>query len=121
MRAIGRETRLTRLADSLFLEELKHLPTTLLFERVHLRQPPRMSTRGHREYRWFRRSSQFSLGARLPLRVYSNSLRIERQRWAKAQAIRGAITLAPVLVLFVVSFVTLGLAVIQLVRSLGPR
>ena len=55
------------------------------------------------------------------LRAYSNSLRIERQRWAKAQAIRGAITLAPVLVLFVVSFVTLGLAVIKLVRSLGPR
>ena len=55
------------------------------------------------------------------LRAYSNSLRIERQRWAKAQAIGGAITLAPVLVLFVVSFVTLGLAVIKLVRSLGPR
>jgi len=54
------------------------------------------------------------------LRASSNSLRIKRQRWAKAQAIRAAIAL----VLFVASpvlFVTLGLAVIPEVPSLGPR
>ena len=58
------------------------------------------------------------------LRAYSNSLRIERHRWAKAQAIRAAIKLVPAGVLFVIPavlIVTLGPALIQLVRSLGPR
>ena len=58
------------------------------------------------------------------LRAYSNSLRIERQRRANAQAIRAAIKLVPAGVLFVVPavlIVTLGPALIQLIRSLGSR
>jgi tight adherence protein C len=58
------------------------------------------------------------------LRAYSNYLRIERQRWANAQAIRAAIKLVPAGVLFVIPavlIVTLGPALIQLIRSLAPR
>jgi tight adherence protein C len=57
------------------------------------------------------------------LRAYSNSLRIERHRWAKAQAIRAAIKLVPAGVLFVIPpvlIVTLGPALIQEIHSLGP-
>ena len=64
------------------------------------------------------------LGVLRVLRAYSNSLRIERQRWANAQAIRAAIKLVPAGVLFVIPavlIVTLGPALIQLIRSLAPR
>lgn len=64
------------------------------------------------------------LGVLRVLRAYSNSLRIERQRGAKAQAIRAAIKLVPAGVLFVIPavlIVTLGPALIQLIRSLAPR
>jgi tight adherence protein C len=64
------------------------------------------------------------LGVVRVLRAYSNSLRIERQRWARAQAIRAAIKLVPALVLFIVPPVliaTLGPAIIQGIRSSGPR
>jgi len=57
------------------------------------------------------------------LRVYSDSLRTERRQRAEEQAAKTTIKMVPPLVLFVlpsIIFVTIGPAVIQLVRQLGP-
>src|SRR3954470_10450713 len=57
------------------------------------------------------------------LRVHSDSLRTERRQRAEEQAAKTTIKMVPPLVVFVlpsIIFVTLGPAVIELVRQLGP-
>ena len=68
-------------------------------------------------------TDRFGTSVAQALRVHSDSLRTERRQRAEEQAAKTTIKLVPPLVIFVlpsVIFVTLGPAVIQLVRTLIP-
>ena len=68
-------------------------------------------------------TDRFGTSVAQALRVHSDSLRTERRQRAEEQAAKTTIKMVPPLVLFVlpsIIFVTIGPAVIQLVRQLGP-
>jgi tight adherence protein C len=69
-------------------------------------------------------TDRFGTSVAQALRVHSDSLRTERRQRAEEQAAKTTIKMVIPLVLFVlpsIIFVTLGPAVIQLVRTLGPE
>src|SRR2546423_11628198 len=68
-------------------------------------------------------TDRFGTSVAQALRVHSDSLRTERRQRAEEQAAKTTIKMVPPLVLFVlpsIIFVTIGPAVIQLIRQLGP-
>ncbi len=68
-------------------------------------------------------TDRFGTSIAQALRVHSDSLRTERRQRAEEQAAKTTIKMVPPLVLFVlpsIIFVTIGPAVIQLIRQLGP-
>jgi len=68
-------------------------------------------------------TDRFGTSVAQALRVHSDSLRTERRQRAEEQAAKTTIKMVPPLVLFVlpsIIFVTIGPAVIELVRQLGP-
>ncbi len=69
-------------------------------------------------------TDRFGTSVAQALRVHSDSLRTERRQRAEEQAAKTTIKMVVPLVLFVlpsIIFVTLGPAIIQLVRTLGPE
>jgi tight adherence protein C len=68
-------------------------------------------------------TDRFGTSVAQALRVHSDSLRTERRQRAEEQAAKTTIKMVPPLVLFVlpsIMFVTIGPAVISLIRELGP-
>jgi tight adherence protein C len=68
-------------------------------------------------------TDRFGTSVAQALRVHSDSLRTERRQRAEEQAAKTTIKMVPPLVIFVlpsIIFVTIGPAVIQLIRELGP-
>jgi len=68
-------------------------------------------------------TDRFGTSVAQALRVHSDSLRTERRQRAEEQAAKTTIKMVPPLVIFVlpsIIFVTIGPAVIELVRQLGP-
>jgi len=68
-------------------------------------------------------TDRFGTSVAQALRVHSDSLRTERRQRAEEQAAKTTIKMVPPLVLFVlpsIIFVTIGPAVIELIRQLGP-
>jgi tight adherence protein C len=68
-------------------------------------------------------TDRFGTSVAQALRVHSDSLRTERRQRAEEQAAKTTIKMIPPLVLFVlpsIIFVTIGPAVIELIRELGP-
>ncbi len=68
-------------------------------------------------------TDRFGTSVAQALRVHSDSLRTERRQRAEEQAAKTTIKMVPPLVVFVlpsIIFVTIGPAVIELVRQLGP-
>jgi tight adherence protein C len=68
-------------------------------------------------------TDRFGTSVTQALRVYSDSLRTERRQRAEEQAAKTTIKMIPPLVVFVlpsIMFVTIGPAVISLIRQLGP-
>ena len=68
-------------------------------------------------------TDRFGTSVTQALRVYSDSLRTERRQRAEEQAAKTTIKMIPPLVIFVlpsIMFVTIGPAVISLIRQLGP-
>lgn len=68
-------------------------------------------------------TDRFGTSVTQALRVYSDSLRTERRQRAEEQAAKTTIKMIPPLVVFVlpsIIFVTIGPAVISLIRQLGP-
>lgn len=68
-------------------------------------------------------TDRFGTSVAQALRVHSDSLRTERRQRAEEQAAKTTIKMVPPLVLFVlpsIMFVTIGPAVINLIRQLGP-
>jgi tight adherence protein C len=68
-------------------------------------------------------TDRFGTSVTQALRVYSDSLRTERRQRAEEQAAKTTIKMVPPLVIFVlpsIIFVTIGPAVISLIRQLGP-
>src|SRR5215468_1508350 len=68
-------------------------------------------------------TDRFGTSVTQALRVHSDSLRTERRQRAEEQAAKTTIKMVPPLVIFVlpsIIFVTIGPAVIELVRQLGP-
>jgi len=68
-------------------------------------------------------TDRFGTSVAQALRVHSDSLRTERRQRAEEQAAKTTIKMVPPLVLFVlpsIIFVTIGPALIQLIRQLGP-
>jgi len=68
-------------------------------------------------------TDRFGTSIAQALRVHSDSLRTERRQRAEEQAAKTTIKMVPPLVLFVlpsIIFVTIGPAVIELIRQLGP-
>ena len=68
-------------------------------------------------------TDRFGTSVAQALRVHSDSLRTERRQRAEEQAAKTTIKMVPPLVLFVlpsIIFVTIGPAVINLIRQLGP-
>ena len=68
-------------------------------------------------------TDRFGTSVTQALRVHSDSLRTERRQRAEEQAAKTTIKMVPALVVFVLPslfFVTLGPAVIQLLRTLLP-
>lgn len=68
-------------------------------------------------------TDRFGTSVAQALRVHSDSLRTERRQRAEEQAAKTTIKMIPPLVIFVlpsIIFVTIGPAVIQLIRQLGP-
>jgi tight adherence protein C len=68
-------------------------------------------------------TDRFGTSIAQALRVHSDSLRTERRQRAEEQAAKTTIKMVPPLVLFVlpsIIFVTIGPAVIELIRELGP-
>ena len=68
-------------------------------------------------------TDRFGTSVAQALRVHSDSLRTERRQRAEEQAAKTTIKMVPPLVLFVlpsIIFVTIGPAVIDLIRQLGP-
>jgi tight adherence protein C len=68
-------------------------------------------------------TDRFGTSITQALRVYSDSLRTERRQRAEEQAAKTTIKMIPPLVVFVmpsIMFVTIGPAVISLIRQLGP-
>jgi tight adherence protein C len=68
-------------------------------------------------------TDRFGTSITQALRVYSDSLRTERRQRAEEQAAKTTIKMVPPLVIFVlpsIIFVTIGPAVISLIRQLGP-
>jgi len=68
-------------------------------------------------------TDRFGTSVAQALRVHSDSLRTERRQRAEEQAAKTTIKMVPPLVIFVlpsIIFVTIGPAVIQLIRQLGP-
>lgn len=68
-------------------------------------------------------TDRFGTSIAQALRVHSDSLRTERRQRAEEQAAKTTIKMVPPLVIFVlpsIIFVTIGPAVIQLIRQLGP-
>ncbi|HXY77890.1 MAG TPA: type II secretion system F family protein [Candidatus Acidoferrales bacterium] len=68
-------------------------------------------------------TDRFGTSVAQALRVHSDSLRTERRQRAEEQAAKTTIKMIPPLVVFVlpsIIFVTIGPAVIQLIRQLGP-
>jgi tight adherence protein C len=68
-------------------------------------------------------TDRFGTSVAQALRVHSDSLRTERRQRAEEQAAKTTIKMVPPLVLFVlpsIIFVTIGPAVIELIRELGP-
>jgi len=69
-------------------------------------------------------TDRFGTSVTQALRVYSDSLRTERRQRAEEQAAKTTIKMVPPLVVFVlpsIIFVTIGPAVISLIRQLGPN
>ncbi len=68
-------------------------------------------------------TDRFGTSVAQALRVHSDSLRTERRQRAEEQAAKTTIKMVPPLVIFVlpsIIFVTIGPAVIELIRQLGP-
>lgn len=68
-------------------------------------------------------TDRFGTSVAQALRVHSDSLRTERRQRAEEQAAKTTIKMVPPLVVFVlpsIIFVTIGPAVIQMIRQLGP-
>ena len=68
-------------------------------------------------------TDRFGTSVAQALRVHSDSLRTERRQRAEEQAAKTTIKMVPPLVLFVlpsIIFVTIGPAIIELIRQLGP-
>ena len=68
-------------------------------------------------------TDRFGTSVAQALRVHSDALRTERRQRAEEQAAKTTIKMVPPLVIFVlpsIIFVTIGPAVIQLIRQLGP-
>ena len=68
-------------------------------------------------------TDRFGTSVAQALRVHSDSLRTERRQRAEEQAAKTTIKMVPPLVMFVlpsIIFVTIGPAVIELIRQLGP-
>jgi len=68
-------------------------------------------------------TDRFGTSVTQALRVHSDSLRTERRQRAEEQAAKTTIKMVPPLVIFVlpsIIFVTIGPAVIELIRQLGP-
>jgi tight adherence protein C len=68
-------------------------------------------------------TDRFGTSVAQALRVHSDSLRTERRQRAEEQAAKTTIKMVPPLVIFVlpsIIFVTIGPAVIDLIRQLGP-
>jgi tight adherence protein C len=68
-------------------------------------------------------TDRFGTSVAQALRVHSDSLRTERRQRAEEQAAKTTIKMVPPLVIFVlpsIIFVTIGPAIIELVRQLGP-
>jgi len=68
-------------------------------------------------------TDRFGTSVAQALRVHSDSLRTERRQRAEEQAAKTTIKMVPPLVVFVlpsIIFVTIGPAVIDLIRQLGP-
>jgi tight adherence protein C len=68
-------------------------------------------------------TDRFGTSVAQALRVHSDSLRTERRQRAEEQAAKTTIKMVPPLVIFVlpsIMFVTIGPAVIELIRQLGP-
>ena len=68
-------------------------------------------------------TDRFGTSIAQALRVHSDSLRVERRQRAEEQAAKTTIKMVPPLVVFVlpsIMFVTIGPAVINLIRELGP-
>jgi tight adherence protein C len=68
-------------------------------------------------------TDRFGTSVAQALRVHSDSLRTERRQRAEEQAAKTTIKMVPPLVLFIlpsIIFVTIGPAVIELIRQLGP-
>jgi tight adherence protein C len=68
-------------------------------------------------------TDRFGTSVAQALRVHSDSLRTERRQRAEEQAAKTTIKMVPPLVVFVlpsIIFVTIGPAVIELIRQLGP-
>jgi tight adherence protein C len=68
-------------------------------------------------------TDRFGTSVAQALRVHSDSLRTERRQRAEEQAAKTTIKMVPALVIFVlpsIIFVTIGPAVIELIRQLGP-
>ena len=68
-------------------------------------------------------TDRFGTSVAQALRVHSDSLRTERRQRAEEQAAKTTIKMVPPLVLFVlpsIIFVTIGPAIISLIRELGP-
>jgi tight adherence protein C len=68
-------------------------------------------------------TDRFGTSVAQALRVHSDSLRTERRQRAEEQAAKTTIKMVPPLVIFIlpsIIFVTIGPAVIELIRQLGP-
>jgi tight adherence protein C len=69
-------------------------------------------------------TDRFGTSVAQALRVHSDSLRTERRQRAEEQAAKTTIKMVPPLVVFIlpsIIFVTIGPAVIELIRELGPK
>ena len=69
-------------------------------------------------------TDRFGTSIAQALRVHSDSLRTERRQRAEEQAAKTTIKMVPPLVVFIlpsIIFVTIGPAVIELIRELGPK
>ena len=69
-------------------------------------------------------TDRFGTSIARALRVHSDSLRTERRQRAEEQAAKTTIKMVPPLVVFIlpsIIFVTIGPAVIELIRELGPK